>query len=897
MKKKFINGFFMVALLFVAVGSFVSCKDTDEDAIAELRGELQRQNATLEELIKAQVATLEGKITNLENAKAACEKECNDIKTRLDAVENTIKNTKHLTKEEADSYYVQIEVYTRKIAELEAAIAKLDGVLDAIESLEKMDKTLQGNIDALESKLTGMINDVNKIATQAAADATEALRLATANGVDITKIKDDIFDIKTTIIGWGERLTQVELDAAAAQATADAAQQAADRVLELLNEHIAKCGGSTPVDIQNQLDEINRQINELKGLLSNVGNNQVASEKYVDDAISAIQGNTTKTLADLEQNFNDYNTANDEKLTEIWNAINALKAAIDGLSKNIQDLVTGIIVQGTINPMIGYMNMPLDMRSTMLAAFCGEETNGFDVIFPTDDPNSYIGAGAAQDAQALTIEEIELLWDSWENYKSNFLQNIASAGGRIFDFEPGKKEQGAYAGTLYVTVNPNTVDFSGQTLTLENSAAEKSAMTLSPLQPSDFRLSFGWTKAGNDNGFYEAKAYVKENDVTKLRARVDFGALKDVAKDLLDNKNGIDLTQLVTTIYTSFSDVLDANAVKASYNSYVYENGVPTKSVTHSVFSNYNLALTSIKPLSYEFSTDGLPMGLLSRRFATIGDITIEFDNNVNFNIDLSGTNTTVPVSGTVKIPEQKITQKDEATGKDIVITIPEQTVPFSTEVELKEILENYAGTITDQMNDQVNQMLEEMQNQVNGKINEYVTQGNNYIKKVNNVLTKFENFVKNIDSKLQPVMLFVDANKNYKRLNDAYLVPTKMKLAGTGESAATLVATSYTAELIAPACKKMVAVTNVLRKEGGVWYAAHSKSDDFIIDDKCIEALNYANERGGNLLCNVVSGSVRDFPFVTNADYADYIFEVSYFALDFSGVQSRTKYYIQPVR
>ena len=541
--------------------------------------------------------------------------------------------------------------------------------------------------------------------------------------------------------------------------------------------------------------------------------------------------------------------------------------------------------------------MPLDMRSTMLAAFCGEETNGFDVIFPTDDPNSYIGAGAAQDAQALTIEEIELLWGSWENYKSNFLQNIASAGGRIFDFEPGKKEQGAYAGTLYVTVNPNTVDFSGQTLTLENSAAEKSAMTLSPLQPSDFRLSFGWTKAGNDNGFYEAKAYVKENDVTKLRARVDFGALKDVAKDLLDNKNGIDLTQLVTTIYTSFSDVLDANAVKASYNSYVYENGVPTKSVTHSVFSNYNLALTSIKPLSYEFSTDGLPMGLLSRRFATIGDITIEFDNNVNFNIDLSGTNTTVPVSGTVKIPEQKITQKDEATGKDIVITIPEQTVPFSTEVELKEILENYAGTITDQMNDQVNQMLEEMQNQVNGKINEYVTQGNNYIKKVNNVLTKFENFVKNIDSKLQPVMLFVDANKNYKRLNDAYLVPTKMKLAGTGESAATLVATSYTAELIAPACKKMVAVTNVLRKEGGVWYAAHSKSDDFISDAKCIKALKYANARGGNLLCNVVSGSVRDFPFVTKADYADYIFEVSYFALDFSGVQSRTKYYIQPVR
>lgn len=881
MKKKFINGFFMVALLFVAVGSFVSCKDTDEDAIAELRGELQRQNATLEELIKAQVATLEGKITNLENAKAACEKECNDIKTRLDAVENTIKNTKHLTKEEADSYYVQIEVYTRKIAELEAAIAKLDGVLDAINSLKEMDKTLQGNIDALESKLTGMISDVNKIATQAAADATEALRLATANGVDITNIKDDISDIKTTIIGWGERLTQVKLDAAAAQATADAAQQAADRVLELLNEHIANCGGSTPVDIQNQLDEINRQINELKGLLSNVGNNQVASEKYVDDAISAIQGNTTTTLAGLEQRFNDFNTDNGDRLTQIENDINALKAAIDGLSKNIQDLVTGIIVQGTINPMIGYMNMPLDMRSTMLAAFCGEETNGFDVIFPTDDPNSYIGAGAAQDAQALTIEEIELLWGSWEKYKSNVLQNIASAGGRIFDFEPGKKEQGAYAGTLYVTVNPNTVDFSGQTLTLENSAAEKSAMTLSPLQPSDFRLSFGWTKAGNDNGFYEAKAYVKENDVTKLRARVDFGALKDVAKDLLDNKNGIDLTQLVTTIYTSFSDVLDANAVKASYNSYVYENGVPTKSVTHSVFSNYNLALTSIKPLSYEFSTDGLPMGLLSRRFATINDIVIIFDDDINIDINLEGVETTIPVSG--KVPSQTISD-----GHGGTITIPETT--FNTTADLTEFLNSLTSTISGQMNTEVQDMITTLQNQVNGKINSYISQANNVVNKVNSVLDSFENFVKTIDSKLQPTMFFSDASGNYHKASEAWLVPTKLQMSGSGDNAVKLTATSYTAELLAPACKKLVCVSNVVRYDNnGNKHTAQNG------DEQCKYALEYANGKG--LLGGVVSGTVRDFALVTKGEYANYIYEVSYFALDFSGVQSRTKYYIQPVR
>ena len=193
-------------------------------------------------------------------------------------------------------------------------------------------------------------------------------------------------------------------------------------------------------------------------------------------------------------------------------------------------------------------------------------------------------------------------------------------------------------------------------------------------------------------------------------------------------------------------------------------------------------------------------------------------------------------------------------------------------------------------MNSEVNNMIANLQNQVNGKLNEYTAKANNYINKVNKVLDRFEGFVKNIDSKLQPVLLFVN-NGKYARINDAYLVPTKLQLAGSGQSAVTLVATSYTGELLAPACKKLVAVTNVIRYEGGVKKTAQNG------DAKCMEALNYVNSNGGGMLGKVVSGSVRDFPFVVKADYADYIFEVSYFAVDFSGVNSRVKSYIQPVR
>ena len=61
------------------------------------------------------------------------------------------------------------------------------------------------------------------------------------------------------------------------------------------------------------------------------------------------------------------------------------------------------------------------------------------------------------------------------------------------------------AGTLYMTVNPNTVDFSGTSFSLVNSQDEFSGVTLDTITKSDEVLNFGYSRAAN-NGFYEAKA-------------------------------------------------------------------------------------------------------------------------------------------------------------------------------------------------------------------------------------------------------------------------------------------------------------------------------------------------------------------------------------------------------
>lgn len=876
MKQKFINGFLVVALFFVAMGSFVSCKDTDEDAIADLRGELQNQNATLKQLLEAQVKTLQDQISSLESAKQACETECNAIKDRLTAVENKLKGQNYLTKEEADKYYVQIEAYTTKISELETAISVLTGTVN---TLKTTTETAISNLQAEDTRLAGLINDLNTVATQAAADASAALALAQANEVKITNIQNTINSFNDAIVAWTPKLQQLIADAAQAKSDAAAALLKANTLEQLLNQHIANCSGST-VD----LTELNNKINELRSKVTDLETRVTALEKQAhitedqvkalaktvtDAAIAALKGGYEGTLKDLEDAYKVAVKTVQDELDALELVVADNQAAISSLNKSLQALVTGIIVQGTVNPMIGYMNLPLDMRSTMLAAYCGEAgaTNSAGVNFPSWNDVDFVGD---DETMPISAAEAELIWEKEGGatyYENNVVWHLADAGKYIYDYaSKEEKSKGAYAGTLYLTINPNTVPFEGQVLTLENSVGEQSKMTLTPLKKSDYKLTFGWTRA--DNGFYETKAYVKESDISSLRARINFGDLKDVAKDILDNKDGVNLTDMATTLYSSFSNVLDANAVKASYESYVYDaDGNVESKKMNSVFSNYNLALTYIKPLSYEFSVGDA--SFLNKRFAYFDNITVSFEGS-HFELD--------------PLDPARYQLKGEVFDND-----GNKVGDFDCSEDLLTILDNYRNDITASMNHDVNSIIEDLEDQVNGKINDYVAKGNNVIKKVNKVLDKVTNFIKNIDSKLQPVLMITDVNGDYRMVNQNVYAPSVVKLSSGAQSELTMVASSYTAELLAPACKKMVVVTNVYSPDRSK-DALNSK------DTKCINALKYANNNGGSLIRNVVSGVVRDFPFVTTSEYANYIFEVSYFAVDFSGKQSRVRYYIQPV-
>ena len=143
MKKKFYNGLLLVAMIFATVGSFVSCKDYNEDLYAELQG-------TLTDRINDEVATLTEQIEALQQAQEACKESCRIYREEL---RDWVKNT-YVTKDEFNAKVIEL---TTLIAANEAEIKRLEDKIDSInnalqaakEALEAADEALRGDIDKI----------------------------------------------------------------------------------------------------------------------------------------------------------------------------------------------------------------------------------------------------------------------------------------------------------------------------------------------------------------------------------------------------------------------------------------------------------------------------------------------------------------------------------------------------------------------------------------------------------------------------------------------------------------------------------------------------------------------------------------------------------------------------
>ena len=561
--------------------------------------------------------------TTAEAAKAAAE----TAQATADAAKTTADAAKalaDLNKEAIDNIKLQLvsmsdslKVAYENAAEAKAQAAANKQLIDELTSrmstaeqnitnLKNLVNQLTGDVTQLQTDLTTLTNSFNQAVQNMTQELARIEALANANLEKAKAYTDeqiailktavatntqDIADLKEKVDSLCNVTTDIQNDM----------KEADDKLNARIDSLAAITKGLEEVDAatQEKIDSIFKEIVKIENRVEAIENSYVTKETFtatIDSVCTLIKANTTRIneveeaykaadelmKADIEQLKSDVSGLQDRMADaeEAIAALQGLKDRVDNLEENMAKMITGITIQGTHNPAFGTLSLPFNVNSKVLMAYYGEAND--DIYFPTSRTGRYV-----RPAQALTAQEMELLGLSDEV--------LYHAGDVLLDDSEGN------AGTLYVTINPNTVDFTGQVLTLENSQAEASKITLGALKQSDKTLTFGWTRAAG-NGFYEAPATLAAADVNAVqKVSYDAANIKKIVKEIKDKRLDADFKGMATDIYevlTSFS--LDADAVKATWTD--------TEGTEHGVYSDYGLAATAVKPFSFNtlYDVDGL---------------------------------------------------------------------------------------------------------------------------------------------------------------------------------------------------------------------------------------------------------------------------------------------------
>lgn len=401
---------------------------------------------------------------------------------------------------------------------------------------------------------------------------------------------------------------------------------------------------------------------------------------------------------------------------------------------------------------------------------------------------------------------------------------VAAEGNEDWDVKANQVlGKGGNAGYLYVSLNPTEIDPSLVKVELVNSQGEPAkGFKLGDIDNTDKVLTFG-TKAAtvSANGFYQVP--VIASDPQNDGVEFDKGALAAAAKNALNElrnpkSNDLDLSLIASALYKNIP-VLTAYGVKAEY--YLYnpdtKNLELKKTVKHAV-SDYDIAAFAVKPVSYNFLKDNATLDKLSD-WAVENFQLPSLSSKLNKVIDaikvekMTVNNSTVNVVSILAATDVDVAVEDGY----LVFTQTDGTevgnIKLDAPTEVK--LVGNAGTqkvyqITSTI-DPITKVLDEVVDNVNGQLqpikdvlSKTGSKWENVIAKVNPLLSKVSSKIGSVNKFLQPTILYVDKNGNPNTLST---IGGRLATRFVGTGATTLYATSWTAELLAPAYKKSISV------------------------------------------------------------------------------------------
>lgn len=416
---------------------------------------------------------------------------------------------------------------------------------------------------------------------------------------------------------------------------------------------------------------------------------------------------------------------------------------------------------------------------------------------------------------------------------------VAAEGNEDWDVKANQVlGKGGNAGYLYVSLNPTEIDPSLVKVELVNSQGEPAkGFELGEIDNTDKVLTFG-TKAAtvSANGFYQVP--VIASDPQNDGVEFDKGALAAAAKNALNElrnpkENDLDLSMIASALYKNIP-VLTAYGVKAEY--YLYNPNTETleltKTVKHAV-SDYDIAAFAVKPVSFNFLKDNATLDKLSDwavenfRLPSLSSKLNKFADALDVKVTLSADKQKVNVYTIVALTDVTADQ-DPATksvwfynngvridGSEIKNVSDFKKIVSKEDGNTQNVYkitttDNTIAEVISELNTQIAGKLEPIKNDIN-KVGD---KWENVIAKVNPLLSKVASKIGSANKLLQPTILYKDQNGNPNTLST---IGGRLGTRFVGTGATTLYATSWTAELFAPAYKKSISVkADKAENEGG---------------------------------------------------------------------------------
>ena len=884
MKRQLTSILLFSALLMGGASTFVSCTDHESDAAYEVTGSIADQLNKQAADLQTQINAIKG-ILNGGDSGTTLPDQVKRLETQLGEKETALK-TLIEQKNNATSTELKQIIDT-----------KINNVNADIEGLRRDIAAAKADIELLKTQVgetEGKINAAKQAAIEAAKGYTdEKVNAAIAKaetdlGQAVTELKTLIENCKTESKAYTD-----EQIAAMKEITNGLEEQQAEYaksiqqlfalhadVMDKLNKDSILLAqvqeGQT--NLQTAVNELNTKLDakvdtaNFNAVKAQVDKNKALSEanKVAIDSIKAQMVDfVTKT--ELDNKASELKTAFEAADTALKDKIDAevkkLNEQLNKLFNTMINMLTGIELQATESPITGYENF----------SFLGAEAHILGAYYGTSTVPANLGD--------CTINKNQLLID---------------------------ETSGENAGVVYATLNPSNVDFTNCTLKVVDSQGNEAPFTATVVK-SNRVLKYGISRAGKSN-LYAVKINLnKENlDAAKTWTSSDAAALKDVAKNVLDKLRQPSTTRLnigdaATTIAKTFNNRLTAYALQAEQDYYDANNVKHTRTIT----SKLSLAATAIKPISYNFLKDNATLKNLDLpSFPTLQSkidfnkykfnwTPIEGMDSIKTSITLSGMPDldNITIDGSIVVPEVKpnvtiktkdgktelkgklengeyvfdLSQLDATANVKIAdITVSKDNFKITVPQDKKE---TYKVTIPmDEFNkiiDDINRQVGNMIGNVNGivdKVQNYaeIIDGR-YIAGINKFIQKFENLLRKSNSLLQPAMFYVTSNGSWNQLAREGVGASYLKLEG-GKASTIFVASSYTGEILAPAYKKYVHVTNTPK-------GAH------------VTGIN---------LNKVIDGNLHKIGF--EADKAG-TYEITYEAVDYSGVKVAKKFYVKVVK